>query len=75
MSFAGVFKALGEGEEVVMKTSCPVAARVLIVLPWKDCLRLTIVLLPVPFLSKLYLRASLMAPSLASAPEFEKKTF
>ena len=33
-----------------------------------------ILLRPWPYLSKLYLRASLIAPSLASAPEFAKKT-
>ena len=55
------------------KTSCPVAVRVVMVRPWKEFLRVMMVPRPFPYLSKEYLRASLMMPSLLSAPEFAKK--
>ena len=54
-------------------TSWPVAARVVMVRPWKELRRVSTVLRPGPYLSKLYLRASFKMPSLASAPELEKK--
>ena len=54
--------------------SCPVAASVAIVRPWKEPVSVTMVLLPLPYLSNAYLRAVLMAHSLASAPELEKNT-
>ena len=46
-----------------------------IVLPWKLFLSVIIVLYSAPFLSAAYFLATLIAHSLASAPEFEKKTF
>ena len=42
--------------------------------PWKERLRVRMVLLPLPYLSKLYFRATLIMASLDSAPELPKKT-
>ena len=55
-------------------TSCPVAVRVFMVRPWKELRRVMTVPRPLPYLSKEYFRASLMSPSLASAPELQKNT-
>ena len=41
--------------------------------PWKEFCRVKTVLRPSPYLSKLYLRASLIAHSLASAPRIAEK--
>ena len=53
-------------------TSCPVAARVVMVRPWKDLFRVMIVPRPSPYFSQEYFRASLMMPSFPSAPELPK---
>ena len=42
--------------------------------PWKDLWRVMMVPRPLPYLSKEYLRASLIRPSLLSAPELAKNT-
>ena len=42
--------------------------------PWKERFRVRMVLRPLPYLSKLYFRATLIMASLASAPELPKKT-
>ena len=41
--------------------------------PWKERFRVTMVPRPSPYFSHDHLRASLMIPSFASAPEFPKK--
>ena len=41
--------------------------------PWKEFFRVMTVPRPLPYLSKLYFRASLIMPSLDSAPELAKK--
>jgi hypothetical protein len=53
--------------------SCPVAASVVTVRPWKELLSVIIVLRPLPYLSKLYFLASFIMPSLASPPPLAKK--
>ena len=62
------------GKKYWWNMSWPVAFRVVMVRPWKESFRVMMVDRPSPYLSKLYFRASLMMPSLASAPEFPKKT-
>ena len=62
-----------KGKKYWWNTSCPVAARVVTVRPWKDLFRVITVPRPSPYLSKEYFRASLMRPSLLSAPELAKK--
>ena len=42
--------------------------------PWKEWCRVMTVLRPLPYLSKLYFRATLIMASLASAPELPKNT-
>ena len=76
MSFAGQYLKPGvNGPNTVWKLSCPVAASVVIVLPWKEFTSVIIVLLPSPYLSYEYFLANLIAPSFASAPELPKNTF
>ena len=41
--------------------------------PWNEFTKLNTVARPSPYLSWLYLRAVLIAPSFASAPELQKK--
>ena len=55
-------------------TSWPVAVRVVMVRPWKELFRVMMVARPLPYLSKLYFRASLIMPSLASPPPLAKNT-
>ena len=55
-------------------TSCPVAFKVVTVRPWKEFFSVMMVERPWPYLSKLYFRASLMRPSLASPPPLAKNT-
>ena len=62
-----------KGKKYWWNTSWPVAARVVMVRPWKERFRVMTVPRPSPYLSKEYFRASLMMPSLASAPELPKK--
>ena len=62
-----------KGKKYLWNTSCPVAARVVMVRPWKERFSVMTVPLPSPYLSKEYFRASLMMPSLPSAPELAKK--
>ena len=42
--------------------------------PWKELFSVTMAERPLPYLSKLYFRASLIRPSLASPPPLAKKT-
>ena len=63
----------GKGKKERCSFSCPVAVRAAMVRPWKEFFRVRMVPRPLPYLSKEYLRASLMSPSLASAPELPKK--
>ena len=60
-------KPAGIGRKVSWNLSWPVAASVARVRPWKDFFASS--------LTSPQRRASLMAPSLASAPEFAKKVF
>ena len=66
-------KPSGKGKKEWCSLSCPVAVRVVMVRPWKEFFRVRMVPRPLPYLSKEYLRASLMSPSLPSAPELPKK--
>ena len=73
MSFrATVTKPSGSGRKLRWNLSWPVAASVASVRPWKLFRAVTMVLAP-PSLTSPQRRASLMAPSLASAPELAKK--
>ena len=67
-------KPAGIGRKVSWNLSWPVAASVARVRPWKDFFALTTPKAPSSLTSP-QRRASLMAPSLASAPEFAKKVF
>ena len=58
------------GRKSRWKPSWPVAARVVRVRPWKELIKVTIWEAP---LFSPYLRATLTAHSLASAPELQKK--
>jgi hypothetical protein len=60
------------GSKPARYLDCPVAASVAKVLPWKDSLQVMMTGPLFPFVLK-YLRTSLMAPSLASAPECRKR--
>ena len=63
------------GPKSLWKLSCPVAESVVIVRPWKEFTSVTMLgRADAPNLSDAYLRAALMAHSLASAPELEKNT-
>mmetsp|Transcript_12999 Transcript_12999/g.38345 ORF Transcript_12999/g.38345 Transcript_12999/m.38345 type:complete len:264 (+) Transcript_12999:491-1282(+) len=63
----------GSGPNPSWYLGWPVAVRVASVRPWKDCLAVMMMGLSTPR-SEARLRASLIAPSLASAPELQKKT-
>ena len=69
----GIAEALGEGEEILVEHRLARGRQGGDVRPWKELFSVRIVLRPGPYLSKLYLRASLIIPSLASAPPLAKK--
>ena len=75
MSLSGTEeKPAGIGRKLSWKRSWPVAASVASVRPWKLWRAVTMSEAPSRFFSP-QRRASLMAPSLASAPELAKKVF
>ena len=68
----GMARQAGNGPNPVFTLSWPVAVSVASVRPWNDCRMVTISYFP---LSLPQSRASLISPSLASAPELQKKHF